>query len=169
MSNGKAEAHAAELHRQAIVIDGHSDILVPITDGKMRLADRVEVPNPAGWEPPMGMFGGTGTEFNFPNHAIYFGPMGQYDVPRFLEGTARESLTLLRICRTNMDHDQTTSPSKRRKELLSFRSAGNRKNHVSQAVVPRPRGYVARSVGSRTGRPIRSPSSTPRRRVRRPP
>jgi len=81
-----AEKRAVELHQQAIVIDAHTDILIPITDGKMKLADRVETPDPATWEPPLGMFGGTGADFNFPAHAIYFGPMGQYDVPRLLEG-----------------------------------------------------------------------------------
>lgn len=31
------EAHACALHRRSIVIDGHSDILIPIADGKCRL------------------------------------------------------------------------------------------------------------------------------------
>ena len=35
---------AAKIHRDAIVIDGHSDILMAIADGKMRLGERVEVP-----------------------------------------------------------------------------------------------------------------------------
>ncbi len=86
MTISGTDKHAEELHNRAIVIDAHSDILIPITDGKMKLADRVETPDPANWEPPMGMFDGAGTEFNFPAHAIYFGPMGQFDVPRFLEG-----------------------------------------------------------------------------------
>ena len=55
MTTTDEERRAAELHRRAIVIDGHSDILMPITDGKMRLADRVEVPDPATWEPPEGL------------------------------------------------------------------------------------------------------------------
>lgn len=78
--------HAAGLHQQAIVIDGHSDILIPVADGKMRLTDRVEVPDPATWEPPAGLMSGPGAEFGFPPHASHFGPMGQYDVPRFREG-----------------------------------------------------------------------------------
>ena len=52
MSADDISARAAELHERAIVIDAHSDILMPITDGKMRLADRVEIPDPEGWEPP---------------------------------------------------------------------------------------------------------------------
>jgi membrane dipeptidase len=86
MSMSAVEKRAAELHRQAIVIDAHSDILIPIADGKMRLNERVEVPDPATWQPPTGMSSGAGSEFHFPQHAIYFGPMGQFDVPRFQEG-----------------------------------------------------------------------------------
>lgn len=47
-----AATRARELQRQALVIDGHSDILIPVTDGKMRLGDRVVVPDPLGWQPP---------------------------------------------------------------------------------------------------------------------
>jgi hypothetical protein len=39
--------HAQKLHNSAVVIDGHSDIPIPIAEGKMRLGDRVEVPDPA--------------------------------------------------------------------------------------------------------------------------
>jgi hypothetical protein len=39
--------HAQKLHDSAVVIDGHSDIPIPIAEGKMRLGDRVEVPDPA--------------------------------------------------------------------------------------------------------------------------
>src|SRR5262245_17758365 len=79
-------AHAAELHRQAIVIDGHSDILMPIADGKMRLGTRVEVPDPDGWVPPMGVAEEEGLFSLFSAHSLYFGSMGLYDIPRFLEG-----------------------------------------------------------------------------------
>jgi len=41
-----AAAHAAELHSRAIVIDCHSDILMPIADGHIRMADDVQVPDP---------------------------------------------------------------------------------------------------------------------------
>ena len=80
------ETHAAELHQQAIVIDGHSDILQPIADGKMRLGDRVEVPEPATWEAPPGLAGGAPSAYAYSQHTSYFGPMGQFDIPRFLEG-----------------------------------------------------------------------------------
>jgi len=80
-----AAAHARDLHRQAIVIDGHSDILIPLADGKMRMGDRVVVPDPAGWQPPIPAAHGHNV-FGFPHHALYFGTMGQYDIPRLLEG-----------------------------------------------------------------------------------
>ena len=47
MSIQGVKFHAAELQRQAIVIDGYSDALMPIADGKMRLGQRVDVLDPA--------------------------------------------------------------------------------------------------------------------------
>jgi hypothetical protein len=82
---------AAALHREAIVIDGHSDVLKAIADGKMRLGQRVEVPPEEGWAPPRP----EGTRlsldplaalYDFSPHTAYFETMGFYDVPRFLEG-----------------------------------------------------------------------------------
>jgi membrane dipeptidase len=86
MPANDAKQHALDLHRQAIVIDCHSDILIPIMEGKMRLGERVEVPDPATWRPPQGMAGGIGDAFGFSAHTNYFGPMGQYDLPRLVEG-----------------------------------------------------------------------------------
>lgn len=80
-----AEDHALDLHRRAIVIDGHSDILIPLADGKMRLGEHVVVPDPAGWQPPIPPAHGENA-FGFPQHALYFGTMGQYDIPRWIEG-----------------------------------------------------------------------------------
>ena len=40
-------AHAAELHKNAIVIDCHSDILMPIADGHVRMGVQVDPPDPA--------------------------------------------------------------------------------------------------------------------------
>jgi membrane dipeptidase len=84
MSGINPECHALDLHREAIVIDCHSDILIPVMEGKLRLGERFAVPDPAGWTPPPGMEAGLG--FGFSPHATYFGPMGQYDLPRWIEG-----------------------------------------------------------------------------------
>ena len=78
------DSHAQELHQQAIVIDAHGDILIQVADGKMRLTDRVEVPDPRTWDPPPGL--GVGDSFGFIPHTLHYGPMGQYDIPRLLEG-----------------------------------------------------------------------------------
>jgi membrane dipeptidase len=78
---------ADAIHREAIVIDGHSDVLKAVADGKMRLGDRVEVPAEDGWEPPVGMPVDALAElYGFSPHTSYFETMGFYDVPRFLEG-----------------------------------------------------------------------------------
>jgi membrane dipeptidase len=75
------------LHEQAIVIDGHCDILAPIADGKARLADRVSVPDPETWQPPIGIMGlARGDAGEFSPHTFYFGPIGQYSLPQLRAG-----------------------------------------------------------------------------------
>lgn len=80
-----AAAHAAELHRQAIVIDCHSDILMPIADGYVRLGQQVAIPDPAEWRPPFGMSKAP-SEFTPWPRGDNFGPIGQYSLPQFLAG-----------------------------------------------------------------------------------
>lgn len=78
---------AARVHREAIVIDGHSDILMALADGKMRLGERFELPDPAGWQPPLGFgMSAIGGMHGFSAHTAYFQTMGHYDLPRFREG-----------------------------------------------------------------------------------
>lgn len=78
---------AQELHRQAIVIDSHSDILMPIADGKIRLGDDVNLPDPLTWEPPLGLVESLGPDMGgFSAHTRYFGPIGQYSIPVFKRG-----------------------------------------------------------------------------------
>jgi membrane dipeptidase len=80
-------AHAAALHREAIVIDGHCDVLMVVADEKMRLGQRVELPPHEGWEPPLGFpLGSAAALYDFTPHIAYFQTMGSYDIPRFLEG-----------------------------------------------------------------------------------
>ena len=87
MRQSEATNHAAALHRDAIVIDGHSDILMAIADRKMRLGDRVELPPHEGWQPPLGWTDSAESKlYDFSPHTSYFQTMGQYDIPRFLEG-----------------------------------------------------------------------------------
>ena len=49
------EQRVQDLHQQAIIIDGHSDILIPVHEGKMNLSERQNIPDPATWEPPVGL------------------------------------------------------------------------------------------------------------------
>lgn len=78
--------HAADLHRQAIVIDGHSDILIPLAETRMSLGQRIIAPDPQTWKPPVGLEQEGRTKTNDSAHSFYYGPMGQYDIPRWMEG-----------------------------------------------------------------------------------
>jgi len=87
MSRDMQENHALELHRQAIVIDGHSDILSALADNRMRLRDRVVVEPPVTWQgaefvrmPP------NTTPYEPSPYSFWYECMGQYDIPRFREG-----------------------------------------------------------------------------------
>jgi len=103
MTTSANAKRAAELHRGAVVIDCHSDILMPITDGKMRLADRVEIPGPEGWEPPQGLVSRLSDDFGIPPHTLWFGCMGQFDVPRFLEGGVTAQVCAIYIDDAQLD------------------------------------------------------------------
>jgi len=60
---------------------------MPIADGKMRLGDQVELPDPATWEPPLGWPRDAMAEmYGFTPHTAYFQTMGLYDLPRFRKG-----------------------------------------------------------------------------------
>ena len=87
MTKDARQNHAQELHHQAIVIDGHSDILSALADHRMRLRDRVVVELPEMWQgadyvtmPP------NTTPYEPSPYSFWFECMGQYDIPRFREG-----------------------------------------------------------------------------------
>ncbi len=107
-----AREHAAELHRRAIVVDGHSDILIPVTEGKMSLGDRVEVPG-LDWEPPPGLENNPLVRFGMGAHTVWFGPMGQYDLPRWREGGVTAQL-----CAIYLDDDWLRDPVRRGFEMV---------------------------------------------------
>jgi membrane dipeptidase len=79
--------HAGAIHNRAIIIDGHSDILMPVADGKMRLGDAFQLPDPATWRAPIGWRRSAEAElYDMSPHTDYFQTMGHYDIPRFLAG-----------------------------------------------------------------------------------
>jgi membrane dipeptidase len=91
------DSRVQDLHQQAIIIDGHSDILIPITDNKMSLDERVDVPDPSTWQAPPGLISTIENTFAMPPHVFHFGPMGQYDLPRFRDGGLTAQLCAIYI------------------------------------------------------------------------
>lgn len=95
---------ARALHEQAIIIDGHCDILMAIADNKMRLGTRVELPPHEGWQAPMGWAETEETQlYDFSPHTAYFQTMGQYDIPRFLEGGLTSQAMAIYIDSAHLD------------------------------------------------------------------
>jgi membrane dipeptidase len=87
MSVSEVSTRLAALHREAIIIDGHSDVLMAVTDRKMRLGDRVELPPYENWQPPLGWADSEESKlYDFSPHTAYFQTMGHYDLPRFIAG-----------------------------------------------------------------------------------
>ncbi len=100
------------LHRQAVVIDGHSDILIPVTQGRMSLEQRVEVPG-LDWVPPPGLERNPLVRFGMGPHTVWFGCMGQYDIPRWREGGVTAQL-----CAVYLDDDWLRDPFRRGMEMV---------------------------------------------------
>ena len=100
------------LHARALVIDGHCDILIPVTEGKMDLGDRVEVPG-LDWEGPPGLERSPLAKFGLSQHAVWFGCMGQYDLPRWQEGGVDAQL-----CAVYIDDGWLHDPFRRGMEMV---------------------------------------------------
>jgi membrane dipeptidase len=87
MDKSNQYTHAAAMHKRAIVVDGHSDILSALADGRMRLRDRVQIEPPEMWQgaqyvkmPP------NVSPYDPSPYSVWFECMGQYDIPRWREG-----------------------------------------------------------------------------------
>src|SRR3954454_3983411 len=95
---------ALHLHRDSIVIDAHTDILMAVADGKMRLGERFELPDPATWQPPIGWKETIEDKlYNFSPHTSFFQTMGHYDLPRFREGGLTVEAMAIFIENDNLD------------------------------------------------------------------
>ncbi len=97
--------HAAQLHQQAMIVDGHCDILMPLADGIIRLGEPIELPDPANWEAPLGFanrFAGEMAEM--PLHTAYFGCAGQYSVPQWLAGNVTAQVCAIYLEDSRLDH-----------------------------------------------------------------
>ncbi len=105
-------ARARALHHRAIVVDGHSDILIPVTEGKMSLGERVEVPG-LDWQGPPGLERHPIVKFGMGPHTAWFGCMGQYDLPRWKEGGVTAQL-----CAVYLDDDWLRDPFRRGMEMV---------------------------------------------------
>jgi membrane dipeptidase len=122
---------ATELHRKAIVIDGHSYILMAIADGKLRLADRFELPDPATWQPPTGWSAEIEAKlYDFSPHTSYFQTAGHYDLPRFREGgLTAQSMAIF------IEHDNLDRPLQRALEMVYWHNREYEENDDFEPVL----------------------------------
>ncbi|MEM7105205.1 MAG: membrane dipeptidase [Bacteroidota bacterium] len=104
-----------QLLKQAIVIDGHSDILIPITEEKLNIEHRVEIPSAKNWIAPAGLENNPLVKFGFDPHTIFYGCMGQYDIPRWKEGGINTQL-----CAIYLDDTKLDAPFKKGMEMAWY-------------------------------------------------
>jgi membrane dipeptidase len=88
MADINLSSRAADLHSQAIVIDAHCDILMPVADGITRLGAPSAIPSPANWVPPVRV---QAIDESVPNvhhqlHTEVFGCAGFYSLPQWQQG-----------------------------------------------------------------------------------
>lgn len=112
MYSSKTDHKIKELLQQATVIDGHSDILIPLTEGKMNIANRIDIPDPPSWHIPPGLENNPLVQYGFNPHTVYFGCMGQYDIPRWREGGINSQL-----CAIYLDDSKLDAPFKKGMEM----------------------------------------------------
>jgi membrane dipeptidase len=101
---------ASALHQRAFVIDGHSDILMSIADGKARLKERASVPDPATWQAPPEVVRAAGV---LSPHSHYFGPTGQYSLPQWRAGGVTAQ-----VCAIYLPDDQLSHALQRALEMV---------------------------------------------------
>ena len=116
MSETATLERARALHERAIIIDGHSDILMVIADHKMRLGTRVALPPHEGWQAPMGWAESEETRlYDFSPHTAYFQTMGHYDIPRFRDGGLTSQAMAIFIDSAHLDR-----PLHRTMEMIAW-------------------------------------------------
>ncbi len=112
MASRKPTGHAAELHKRAIVIDCHSDLLMPISKGYTRLGMRVDPPDPETYVSPIEL-PEKPTEWTKWPLGNQFGCLGQYNLPKFLEG----GLTV-QVCAMFVEDDELDCALRRTMEMV---------------------------------------------------
>lgn len=112
LSAQAVERRAAELHARAIVIDCHSDLLMPIADGYARLADDLPVPDPAAWRSPLELPEGSPKRREWP-----FGGaascIGQYTLPKLEAGGLAAE-----VCAVFVEDERLDSALKRSLDMV---------------------------------------------------
>ncbi len=96
------QERARALHQRAIIVDGHSDILNSLADGRLKLSDRPQIPAPKDWTPPNAGTDQPTTPYQLSPYALWFQCIGQYDLPRFREGGLTTQVMAIFIDETHL-------------------------------------------------------------------
>jgi len=87
MTTSASERRAREILEAAVVIDGHSDVLLPVANRRASLSKRWDAPSPVAWEDPRGSGDRVPASWlDLSASILYYGCLGQYDLHRWREG-----------------------------------------------------------------------------------
>lgn len=79
-----SERSAETIHEKSIIIDAHSDILIPVADGLCRLSGQQRIPSPTEWLGLPGFHAPVRpTPYQLSDYATWFGCAGQYGIEGF--------------------------------------------------------------------------------------
>ena len=97
--------HIENLLASSIVIDGHSDILIPLSAGKIDISHKVKIPPIDQWNHASQQYEDHPLlKFGFAPHTIEFGCEGQYDIPRWKEGGINTQVCAIYLDDSKLDH-----------------------------------------------------------------
>lgn len=92
------ESRLRALREIAVVVDGHSDILLPVASFGVDLTTRWEVPGEGDWRLPAALEERMGAgEVGLSARSAFFGNLGQYDLPRWRVGGVAAQLCAVYI------------------------------------------------------------------------
>ncbi len=93
-----------DLLSSSIVIDGHSDILIPLSDQEIDISKKNQTPPISQWLFSSQKYAGHQLlKFGFSPHTIEFGCSGQYDIPRWHAGGINTQVCAIYLDDSKMD------------------------------------------------------------------
>ncbi len=121
------DSSVKKLLKDNLVIDGHSDILIALTENRLDIGEGVKVPSPETWDAPPELKYNPLIKFGFHPHTIYFGCAGQYDLPKW-----RKAGINVQLCAVYLDDSKLEDSLARGLEMVyTFHQVASQYEEIS--------------------------------------